>query len=330
MENATIRKTTPNMGFAKMAGDVVLEIFCFLITSVQGDNEVLSVRHLRKALTVMGKLMEQIDSKYFTITYADACPSELIHSSTEPLLSIGLINYMNLDRGSLRKINQYKNTRGIARKLKTQEYLISAMKSGLIIPIGVISWNKREVALKNGEFILSKYNIVEKQKDFKTIVELNGQEISYGHLVSLAWYSMALATFAKNIGEITKYEKKQNAIILIDLLPGDNQLFRRNLKVVRHIIDQSELIEFFDDVVIKHGLNKLGFGYGIKDDSTKAIKNDFEYVIVDWIVQSFNSLLLYEKMSLSKETEIYKLSELARFLIQNNQVKLMEGFELID
>jgi hypothetical protein len=27
MENATIRKTTPDMGFAKMAGDVVLEIF---------------------------------------------------------------------------------------------------------------------------------------------------------------------------------------------------------------------------------------------------------------------------------------------------------------
>lgn len=272
--------------------------------------------------------MEEVDSKYFTITYADACPSELVHSSTDPFLSIGLIGYLRLERSSLRKLNQYKNTRGISRKLNTQEYIISTMKSGLIIPTGVVSWNKREIVIKNGEFILSKYNIAKKQESFKAIVELNGEQVSYGHLVSLAWYSMVLATFAKNIGVITKYEQKQNAIILIDLLPGDNQFVRRNLKLVRYIIDHSELIEFFDDVIIEHSLKKIGFGYGIKDNSTKVIKNDFEYVIVDWIVQSFNSLILYEKLKLGKETDVFKLSELARFLIDGKQVKIIDGFEL--
>jgi hypothetical protein len=41
------------MRFAKMAGDVVLENFLHLTKFVPGDNEVLSIRHLRKAPNVM-------------------------------------------------------------------------------------------------------------------------------------------------------------------------------------------------------------------------------------------------------------------------------------
>ena len=42
------------MGFAKMAGDVILELFLHLIKFVPGDKFVLSIRHLRKALNDMG------------------------------------------------------------------------------------------------------------------------------------------------------------------------------------------------------------------------------------------------------------------------------------
>ena len=44
------------MGFAKMAGDLILEIFYILLSFVLYGNEVLSIRHLRKALTVMCNL----------------------------------------------------------------------------------------------------------------------------------------------------------------------------------------------------------------------------------------------------------------------------------
>jgi len=42
------------MGFAKMAGDVVYEIFLLLTKFVPGDKFVLSIRHLRKSLYVSG------------------------------------------------------------------------------------------------------------------------------------------------------------------------------------------------------------------------------------------------------------------------------------
>jgi hypothetical protein len=41
------------MGFAKMAADVILELFLHLTKFCTGDNEVLSIRHLRKALNVV-------------------------------------------------------------------------------------------------------------------------------------------------------------------------------------------------------------------------------------------------------------------------------------
>jgi hypothetical protein len=48
------------MGFAKMAGDVHLELFLHLTTFCAGRKFVLSIRHLRKALSVIGKRTELV------------------------------------------------------------------------------------------------------------------------------------------------------------------------------------------------------------------------------------------------------------------------------
>ena len=74
-----------NMGFAKMAGHVYLVLFLHLTKFVPGDNEVLSIRHRRKALTVT--------CKHKTIT--------------TPMTSIGVSfyeKYKDWENGSLYKV----------------------------------------------------------------------------------------------------------------------------------------------------------------------------------------------------------------------------------
>jgi len=243
----------------------------------------------------------------FTISYTDACPSELIHNTAHPYLSIALVNFWNVDRDQLRPISQFKKTRGSDRKIKTQDYIIECVEKGTIIPLGVASWNERASVLQSGRVILNKYGLVPFTDDLTSRVTLAGEQISYGHAVSLAWYSLALAMFSKNLSTMAKFEHKKKAAILIDLLPGDNVNFRKNLKIVNYIIDNSELGEFFLDSLKEHQMDGIGLAYGMKDGSTKAIKEDYEFTVTDWIAQSFNSLTLYEKIKLGKNSNEFQL-----------------------
>jgi hypothetical protein len=269
-----------------------------------------------------------LSRKDFTISYTDACPCELIHQTTHPYLSIALVNFWEVDRTRLRPILQFKKTRGLERRKKTQDYIINCIEKGIIVPLGVVSWNERQAALQSGRVILNKYNLVPFTDDLRAIVNIADEQLCYGHAVSLAWYSLALAIFAKNLGVMTKFERKVKAAILIDLLPGDNINFRKNLKLVNYIIDYSELSGFFTDTLKENGLDGIALAYGMKNDSTKAIKEDYEFTITDWIVQSFNSLILYEKFSLGKNSEEFELAKLAQYLLYKRSFKLIDGINV--
>jgi hypothetical protein len=271
---------------------------------------------------------DQLSRKDFTISYTDACPSELIHNTHHPYLSIALVNFWEMDRTKLRSVLQFKKTRGLDRRIKTQDYIIDCVEKGIIIPLGVASWNERQAALQSGRVILNKYKLIPFCDNFSTPVTLAGEAISYGHAVSLAWYSLALAIFAKNLGTMTKFERKKKSAILIDLLPGDNINYRKNLKIVNYIVDHSELGDFFADAIRDNELEGIGLGYGIKNGSTKDIKEDYEFTITDWIAQSFNSLTLYEKFHLGKNSNEFQLAKLAQFLLYKGHFKLIDGLEV--
>ncbi|NCD68247.1 hypothetical protein [Mucilaginibacter agri] len=274
--------------------------------------------------------IETLSRREFTITYTDACPSELIHNTSHPYLSITLVNFLNVEREKLLKILQFKKARGLDRRMKVQDYIIDCIEKGTVIPLGVSSWNERTSVLQSGKVILNKYGLVPFTDDFSNSVTLADEQISYGHAVSLAWYSLALAVFAKRIGPMMSHEQKKKAAILIDLLPGDNINFKKNLKIVNYIIDNSELAEFFMDTIRDYQIDGIGLAYGIKDGSTKAIKEDYEFTVTDWIAQSFNSLTLYEKFSLGKNSDEFKLAKLAQFLLYNKYFNLIDGIEIID
>jgi hypothetical protein len=272
--------------------------------------------------------IDHLSREEFTIVYADACPSELIHNTTHPYLNISFVNFWNVSRERLKPIVQFKKTRGLDRRIKMQDYIIQCIEQGIIIPVGVSSWNERTSILQSGRVILNKYNLIPFKDSLSEIISINEEKISYGHALSLAWYSLALAIFSKELGVMVGFEKKRKAAILIDLLPGDNLSFRKNLKIVNYIIDNSELGEFFSDTIKAKNLEGIGLAYGIKDGSTRAIKMEYEFTITDWIAQSFNSLIIYEKFNLGKNSDEFKLAKLAQFLLHKGNFKLIDGIEI--
>lgn len=269
------------------------------------------------------------DTKEYALGYADASPSELLHNSDSKYICIALVYFFYTKRSQLRKISQFKKTRGIKRKLQTQKYIIDSIENGLIAPVGISNWNESSVALENGKYILKEAGIVTDEKDFSDLIEIGEHSLSYGHCVSLGWYSIVLSTFLKQIGQIAKIENKSKVAILLDLLPGDRIHNLRSFNVVEKIIDKSILEEFQMEAIEENGLEIMGYAYGLKDGTTKGIKNDFEYVITDWIVQSFYSLLIYEKEKLKKTSDEYQLSLLAKYLIDKGVFKIRNAFKLI-
>jgi hypothetical protein len=265
----------------------------------------------------------------FALGFADASPSELLHNSDTQFICIAVVYFFFVKRSKLKQISQFKKTRGLKRKLQTQNYIIESIENGLIAPAGISNWNERSVALENGKHILNQAGIVTEEKQYSDLIEIGQEKISYGHCVSLGWYSIVLSTFLKYIGQIAKIENKPKVAILLDLLPGDRIHNLRSLNVVQEIIDNSVLEEFQVEAIDDNKLEIIGYAYGQKEGTTKGIKNDFEYVITDWIVQSFYSLLVYEKENLNKTSNEYQLSRLAKYLLDKGVFTIRNAFKLV-
>jgi hypothetical protein len=275
--------------------------------------------------------MQEFSRKDHTITFVDTCPSELIHTLTDKILVFSHINYDSIEIDQI-KLRQFKDTRTEDRKLKTQDYVINCFETKKITGYGVIRWNSQKIALGNA-FNLLKFMNIQIPSGFSNSerIEIAGEKVSVGHLLSLSWYSVLLSACAREIGVYTKVENKQKALILMDLLPGDSIQSSRNLNIVRFLIKNSVLDGMFSDVIKSKNLKHIAFGYGTKDGSTKDLKNSPPNTISDWITQSFYCKLRCEKIIKDEHYEMnLRFSKLANYLTDKKFFLVDKPFRLTD
>lgn len=270
---------------------------------------------------------EQLSERKEAIAFVDATPSELIHNSSDKYICIVLVHYLQIKRNQIDKLPQFKDSRTLDRRIKIQKKIIDYIKKEIISPIGILNFNYKNIALQNGKVILKKFTKNENY-DFLDKITIGNEEMKYGQSLSLAWYSIVLSKFLMEMGRIAKAENKNNVAILLDLLPGDNINSFRNMNTIKFLINNTELEEFQNLAIQENNLEKIGYGYGVKNESTREIKNSLDYVLTDWIVQSFYSLLKYEKENLDIYSSEFKLSELARYLINKKTFTIQKAYKL--
>jgi len=147
--------------------------------------------------------------------------------------------------------------------------------------------------------------------------------------LSLTWYSIVLSTFAMTVGQFAKAENKLHAAILIDMLPGDNLNFRKNKKIVSSLIMSTQLKDLFDNATKTNEIVSIATAYGLTDEQNNDLKNHQTYVIMDWIVQSFNAKANFDNnRNLQNANEIEQLSELAKFLEKEDLIKTKSNFRI--
>jgi hypothetical protein len=275
--------------------------------------------------------MQEFSRKDHTITFIDTCPSELIHTLTDKILIFSHVNYDNIEIDQI-KLRQFKDTRTEERKLKMQEYVINCFETKKITGYGVIHWNSQKIALANA-FTLLRFMDIQIPNHFSNSdrIDIAGENVSVGHLLSLSWYSILLSLCAREVSIYTKVENKQKALILMDLLPGDSIQSSRNLNIVRFIIKNSILDGMFSDAIKSKNLKHIAFGYGTKDGSTKDLKNSPTNTVSDWITQSFYCKLRCEKIVKDEHfEENLRFSKLADYLIEKKFFLVEKPFHLTE
>lgn len=273
--------------------------------------------------------MEEVSREDHTLVFVDTSPSELIHNLTDKILIFTLINFHNIEFDHVR-IKQFKDTRTLDRKLKTQDYIINCFETGKIAAYGAIAWNTQKLALYNANVLLASQKLLTEAQLYNSErIQIADENVSVGHFLSLAWYSLVLSRLADTVAFMTKFEKKSKAVILLDLLPGDSLHSSRNLNIVRYIINNSILDGLFRDAITKNKLEHIGFGYGMKDGSTKELKNHPPLTITDWITQSFYSKLRCEKIIRDEHyDDNIKFSLLANYLMEKKLFLIAQPFTL--
>lgn len=275
--------------------------------------------------------MQEFSRKDHTITFVDTCPSELIHTLSDKILIFSHINYDNIELDEI-KLRQFKDTRTDHRKLKMQDYIINCFESRKITGYGIIHWNSQRIALSNANALLKSIGLeISNRIRPSDRVDIAGENVSVGHLLSLSWYSVLLSLCAREISIYATVENKTKALILMDLLPTDSLLSSRNLNIVRFLIENSILDGMFSDAIKAKNLKHIAFGYGTKDGSTKDLKNSPTNTVSDWITQSFYCKLRCEKIV---QDEFYndnlKFSKLAEYLIEKKFFLIERPFRLTE
>ena len=119
-------------------------------------------------------------------------------------------------------------------------------------------------------------------------------------------------------------------MIFLDLLSGDNLDGKTNkLEIIKYLTVHTHLKVLFDDSVRANKIKRIGYGYGMKNNSTRDLKNDFEFTITDWIAQSLYCL---RSKGLNKNEEDekrnHKLSKLSNYLIEKGYLKVIPPIKL--
>jgi hypothetical protein len=274
--------------------------------------------------------MQEFSRRDNTISFVDTSPSELIHSLSDKILIFSHINYANIEIDDI-KLRQFKDIRK-ERKLKAQDYIINCFENRKIAGYGTVKWNTQKLALYNATTLLVAYGFISsRQLTITDRIDIAGENVSYGHLLSLSWYSILLALCSREIGVWTNFEKKDKGLILMDLLPGDSINSSRNLNIVRHLIKNSILDGLFKDAIKNNNLKHIAFGYGSKEGSTKDLNNSPPSTISDWITQSFYCKLKCEKIIKDDTYETnLQYAKLANYLIDNKLFLVDKPFTLTE
>lgn len=276
-------------------------------------------------------MMQEFSRRDHTITFVDTSPSELIHTLADKILVFSHINFDNIEFDEI-NLRQFKDTRTTERKLKAQDYVIDRFETNKITGYGIIRWNTQRLALSNATNLLISSGLL-KSNNLKPSdrIDIAGENVSIGHLLSLSWYALLLSICSREVSIWTTVEKKIKAIILMDLLPGDSIDSSRNLNIVRYIIKNSILDGMFSDAIKAKKLKHIAFGYGSKEGSTKDLKKSPPSTISDWITQSFYCKLRCEKIikDESYDTNI-KFSKLADYLIEKKFFLIDKPFRLTE
>src|ERR1035437_6508156 len=184
-------------------------------------------------------MMQEFSRRDHTITFVDTSPSELIHTLADKILVFSHINFDNIEFDEI-NLRQFKDTRTTERKLKAQDYVIDRFETKKITGYGIIRWNTQRLALSNATNLLISSGLL-KGNNLKPSdrIDIAGEKVSIGHLLSLSWYALLLSICSREVSIWTTVEKKIKAIILMDLLPGDSIDSSRNFNIVRYIIKNS-------------------------------------------------------------------------------------------
>lgn len=272
----------------------------------------------------------EISRRTHTILFIDTSPSELIHKLSDKIIVQTLINYFEVDYNRI-QLQQFKNTRTSKRKLETQKRIIEGFENGIIRGCGCVTWNSQRLAMQNAcKFVVDAQYLSPEQLILGERITISGEEVSIGHFLSLSWYAISIATNFNYAAILAKFENKHNAMMLLDLLPGDSIESSRNLTIVKHIIRNTILNDMFEDAV-KHNKINLAFGYAARNGSTSDLKREAPLCLSDWITYSFYAKLRREKIiSDDKYESLAPFTELADYLVEKGFFKVAPPFKFTD
>ena len=260
--------------------------------------------------------LNRLNAREISLSYFDACPSELFLSSNSEYITHAGIHYFMIKKHELKKIPQFKKSRGLGNKLKWINYLTENIENEKIrFYCRAINTN-RTIGFRNGLSFLLKEGIINSKHNLNLNEKIKYQknEISIKNLIALSWYAISLILISQKLAFITKIENKKQFVFLLDLLPTDSILSTRYFELFKSLVFDSHLFKYLNEDLLENKLEKFGIAYGLDNGSTKKIKNWHEYVITDWIVSSVNYSINNFNSENDKIIEFVKYLKLKKIL----------------
>lgn len=273
--------------------------------------------------------MFELSRRTHSLQYMDTCPSELMHTFPDKILVHSLINYYDLDFERV-GVLQYKETRK-DRKLAVQQRIIDAFEKGYVKGCGVITCNSQLYAMENARKFLVDAGYLESGPiDLEERIEIAGQSIGAGVLLSLAWYALCLAMNFRTAAIFTQVEKKDKVFIALDFLPGDNGERSRSLNIIKEFTRNTQLRDLLEQAVYSY---KVGIGYGYAGDpgTGGSLKAAPPLCVSDWITHSFYAKLRREKVVADEKYEdLQPFTALADYLVEKGRFLIAPTLRFTD
>jgi len=266
---------------------------------------------------------ENISAKEVSLSFFDACPSELFFYSDSEYITHTGVHYFMIYKPGLKKIPQFKNSRGLNNKLKWIAYLIENIENKKIRFYCRAINTKKSIGLENGFNFLLKEGIISSVNniDINQKVKYKDNEISIKNLITLSWYAISLILISQKLAIISKNENKRKFAFLLDLLPTDSVLSTKNFKIFKSLVFDSHLYNYLQEDLRENQLERFGIAYGHDNGSTRKIKNWHEYVITDWIVHCIN----YSANNKNVHSEKEKFIEFVKYLTSKKMLDILES-----